>query len=62
MYNTVKNKINNKVSYNPKKVIPDTNGNKKTSSISYSKKNTHIIKNCIDTLIGFWVWGLKPHS
>jgi len=62
MYNTVKNKINSKVSYNPKKVIPDTNGNKKTNSISYSRKNTQIIKNWIETLMGFWVWGLKPHS
>jgi len=62
MYNTVKNRISNKVSYRPKNVIPDTNGNKKTNSISYNKKKTQIIKNWIETFIGFWVWGLNPHS
>lgn len=62
MYNTVKNNINSNVSYKPKNVIPETNGNRNTNSISYKRKNTHIIKNCIETLIGFCVWGLKPHS
>jgi len=37
-------------------------GNKKTNSISYSKKKTQINKNCIGKRIGFWVCGLKPHS
>lgn len=30
--------------------------------MSYSKKKTHINKNWIGSLIGFCVWGLKPHS
>ena len=44
------------------KDIVDTNGNKKTSSISYSKKKTQISKKGIGNRIGFWVVGLKPHS
>ena len=49
-------------SYNPKKVIPDTKGNIKISSISYNKKKTQISKNWIGKRIGFWVIGLNPHS
>lgn len=49
-------------SYKPQYVIPDTNGNKKINSISYSKKNTQINKNWIGKRIGFCVVGRKPHS
>jgi len=58
----MKKNTSNKLSYKPKNVIPETNGNKKTSSISYNKKKMQMIKNCIEILIGFCVWGLKPHS
>lgn len=56
-----KNETNSK-SYRPKNVEAETRGKRKTNSISYSKKNIQISKNCIGTLIGFWVVGLKPHS
>lgn len=42
--------------------MPDTYGKRKTNSISYNKKKTQINRNCIGNLIGFCVWGLKPHS
>ena len=55
-YNPKKMSQNNKnKSYRPVKVKPDTNGNKKTNSISYNKKKIHINMNCIETLIGFCV-------
>lgn len=44
--NKIKKKKNIKqVSYNPEKVNPETYGNKKTSSMSYRRKKTHISKN-----------------
>jgi len=57
-----KKNINKRKSYRPAKVTPDAYGNKKTNSISYSKKKTQINKNWIGNLTGFCVWGLKPHS
>jgi hypothetical protein len=60
--NKIKKKKINTRSYNPKYAIPETKGNKNTSSISYIKKKTHINKNWIGSLIGFCDWGLKPHS
>ena len=62
MNNTEKNKTIRNRSYIPPNVTPETYGNKKTSSISYNKKKTQINKNCSDTLIGLWDWGLNPHS
>lgn len=53
--------IRNK-SYRPVNVKPETKGNKKTSSMSYNKKNTQINKNWIETFIIRCDWGLKPHS
>ena len=58
---TKKNEIKAK-SKSPRNVRAETRGNRKTSSISYSKKKIQINKNWIGTLIGFWVVGLKPHS
>jgi hypothetical protein len=43
--NKIKKKKINIRSYNPKYAIPETKGNKNTSSISYIKKKTHINKN-----------------
>lgn len=58
----VKKKNSNNTSTKPLKVIVDTNGNKKISSMSYNKKKIHINRNGIGSRIGFWVVGRKPHS
>jgi hypothetical protein len=37
-------------------------GYKNSKSVSKSINSRQIKKNCIDSVIGFWVFGLKPHS
>lgn len=58
----MKNKINSKKSYRPMKVIVETYGKRKTSSISYKRKNTQIRINWIGSRITFCVVGRNPHS
>jgi hypothetical protein len=48
----VKKKNSNNTSTKPLKVIVDTNGNKKISSMSYNKKKIHINRNGIGSRIG----------